>query len=154
MLWGMAGKGVPSPSMRFIRVVRSVPVSVSVDWPFSPPCTSWRVMTPSISTSGVPFMVTMMMTRMKGTRLPPVSRNRVCSGDFWLNWKVSWKPLGVRGAAEVVTWMLVSASSTAWGTGTGTVGPMSRVTLTPLSIGQPRDAFRQGDAQAAADDLG
>src|SRR3954452_17045437 len=40
------------------------------------------------------------------------------------------------------------------GAGTGTAGPIISVRWTPLSIGHPRDAFRQRDAQPAADGFG
>src|ERR1051326_2885510 len=75
----------------------------------------------------------------------------VSSGDFLLTAKVSWKPLR---SLPFVTCTLVSASMTERGGGTGTAGPISTVRCTPLSIGHPRDAFRQGDAQPPSDRLG
>src|SRR5829696_140544 len=132
--------------------VRSSPVTVRVAPAASAPGPiSWLVITPSTSTCGVPLTVAMITTRTSGIGLPPESRKRVCSGEEVFNVNCNWKTLGP--SSLVVTVTEVSASSTSRGTGMGTAGPIIRVRWTPLSIGRPRDAFRQGDAQPAAGSL-
>ena len=62
---GMQGNRMKGISTKSIIRLRSSPVIVSVDLPTSllgP--SSWRVTTPSISTLGMPFKVTRMMTRV------------------------------------------------------------------------------------------
>ncbi len=105
--------------------VRSSPVRVSVDSPGrGPGATSLRVVTPSNSTCGVPLTVSTATTRSSGV-CPAATRKTVCSGERLLSVNLSWKPL--RAPAAVVAWTLVSASTTAFGTGTGTTGPASSV---------------------------
>src|SRR6478752_4088457 len=74
-----------------------------------------------------------------------------CSGDFLPTAKVSWKPAL---SLPLVTCALTSASTTIGGAGTGTIGPMSRVRWTPLSIRRAGNPFGERDAQRAAGRFG
>src|SRR3954470_2276507 len=117
--------------------------------PFSPGASSWFVITPSISTSGVPFTVATMTTRIRGMDPPPARRKRVCSGELLESEKESSKPLAV-SPALVITCTRTSASSTTCGTGTGTAGPIISDSRTGLAIQSPRQPLGEGDAQRAA----
>ena len=118
---------MPLKSIRFMTAVRSFPFSVSVD---VPPGVGeliwWCVITPSISTSGVPLVVTTITTRTIGGITPPDRRKSVCSGEFLLSENVSSNPLVV-SPAVVTTCTPVSASSTSRDTGIGTAGPIINV---------------------------
>src|SRR5262245_2542423 len=152
--YGIAGYGMPLKSITSITAVRSLPLTVRTEWPASEPGeTWWSSITPSISTLGMPLIVATMTTRMIGGIAPPESRKMVCSGERLLNVNFSSKPLAVSPEA-VVTVTLVSASSTDCGAGMGTAGPIINVRSTPLSIGYPRNAFRQSDAQSSSEGLG
>ena len=105
----------------------STPVTFSTARPPSPVETSCRVTTPSINTSGMPLMVTMMTTRSSGIGTAPDSRNSVWSGERWLNEKLRSNPLWRPGSAVTLTLTLVRASRTGRGTGTGTTGPIMSV---------------------------
>ncbi|WP_245245578.1 hypothetical protein [Methylocaldum sp. RMAD-M] len=86
-------------------------------------------MTPSNSGWGVPFRVTISITRKGGVAGPvlcaPAIRKIVFSSDLLPNWNESWKPLSA--PAAVLTSTLSSASITTRGAGTGTTGPISKV---------------------------
>jgi hypothetical protein len=82
-------------------------------------------MTPSVSTCGMPFTVTMMMTRSSMPGAPGARRNRVCRGERLLSVNASSNPL--RPVALTVTCTDVSASISGLGTGTATTGPASSV---------------------------
>jgi hypothetical protein len=70
--------------------VRSSPVIVNVACAASEPGPiSWLVITPSMSTSGVPLTVAMSTTRTSGMFAPPASRKMVCKGEFVLSVKRS-----------------------------------------------------------------
>ncbi len=119
---GIAGKGRPLKSCMSITLLTSSPVTVSVPGdPWLPACTSTLVMTPSNSGCGVPFSVTISITRSGGVAIevlvPAAIRKIVLSSDFAVIWNVSWKPLAA--PAEVRTSTDSSASSTTRGTGTG-----------------------------------
>src|SRR5512147_3099930 len=65
--------------------------------------------------------------------------------------KLSWKPAL---SFPLVTCALTSASTTIGGAGTGTIGPMSRVRWTPLSIRRAGNPFGKRDAQRTAGGFG
>src|SRR5919198_6525059 len=149
---GIAGYGTPVRSIRSIAIVRSSPVTVSVEPPTSfEGAMSWRVTRPSISTVETPFTVATRITRMPGSKKPPGMR--FCSRfDPFATAKASWKPL--RAPDATVTWALVSASTTSTGTGLATTGPIWSDRWTPLSTRASRNPFRQRDPQAPARPLG
>ena len=90
----MAGKGNPLQFDWSISAVRSLPISVSVELePLSPGAMWLLVITPSISTLAIPLTTTAITTRMNSSGMPPVSRNRICSGDCLSMLNVSLKPL-------------------------------------------------------------
>ena len=66
-------------------------VSVELE-PLSPGAMWLLVITPSISTLATPLTVATITTRMNSSGIPPVSRNRICSGDCLSMLKVSLKP--------------------------------------------------------------
>ncbi len=84
---GMAGNGRPLQSCMSITLVRSSPVTVTVpDSPCPPGCTWTLVITPSNSGCGVPFRVTISMTRRAGITglafCAPAMMKMVFSSDF------------------------------------------------------------------------
>src|SRR5215471_845076 len=76
---------------------------------------------------------------------PPVSRNRICSGDCLSILKVSWKPLAP--TSFTVTSTSDSASMTARGGVRGMNGPIIRFSWTLLSTRSSRHALRHGDVE-------
>src|SRR5437867_9329220 len=138
-----------------MTVLMSSPVTVSVEAPaLGPGVTSWRVITPSVSTSGVPFTVATTITRSARSAALAATSSSPWSGDWFASVKLSWKP--EREPTLVVTVIPWSASINGAGAGTATTGPMSSVTVTRV-IGNTsarlvarRDTSGQGDAQAAS----
>src|SRR5277367_4326010 len=107
-------------------------------------------MNPSISTSGMPLIVAISITRTSGMGDPPLTRNSVCRGDALLSVKESSKTLGVAGPEFEVTLTLVSASRITCGTGTATTGPIINVRWIPLSTGDwSWNSLRQRDVYGA-----
>ena len=118
-----------------MTLVRSSPVMVMLPgWRFCPACTSTLVSTPSNSGCGRPPRVTISTTRSGGVPrlvlLPTAIRNRVFSSDLLLTLKRSWKPLAPSLALVTVTSSRASISMA--GTGSGMIGPISRLRCTAL----------------------
>src|SRR6188768_712523 len=108
---------------------------------------------PSINTFGVPLIVTTMMTRTNGMPAPPERRNKVCSGERLGIVKFSSKPL-CESPEAAFTWMLVNASSTSRGTGTGTPGPIISVRWMGPGLAMARlNPRRQRDTDLAPDHI-
>src|ERR1019366_1721844 len=72
-------------------------------------------------------------------------------GDFLLTAKLNWKPLP---CLPFVTCTEVNASTTGFGAGSSTAGPIISVRFSALSTAYPRNTLRQSDAQDAPDPLG
>ena len=94
--------------------------------------TVWSVITPSMSTVVWPLTVTAITTRTRGIDKPAPTRNRVCSGDWVLILNTSSNPLVP--VALLITFTESRALMTSRGTGTGSMGPIIRVRLTPLKL--------------------
>src|SRR5438445_1216363 len=133
----------------------SWPLTVSVEWLASlPGAMCWSVMKPSISTSGVPLIVAMRITRTSGIGEPPLIRKSVWSGELLLSVNDNSKTLGVAGPEFEVTLTLVSASRITWGTGTATTGPIIKVRWIPLSTSNRSwNSFGQSNVDCTAHNL-
>ena len=119
---GMAGNGNPLGLDWSISAVRSLPINVSVEFePLSPGAMLFSVMTPSMSTLVEPLTTTAITTRMNNSGMPPVSRNRICSGDCLSMLKVSLKPLWP--TSTIFTSTSANASITSRGGVRGMNGP-------------------------------
>src|SRR5580765_6815254 len=135
--------------MMSMSAVRSLPLTVSVDVVPLSGCSSWFVITPSISTVVVPLNVTAMTTRKIGMLEPPVSRKSVCSGERFEIFSPSSKPLCVSPEFDS-TVTCVTASITARGAGTGTPGPIRSWRRTGSGI-RPGHPLGERDAQPPPD---
>src|SRR5262245_37604693 len=154
---GIAGYGIPSSSTMSISADKSLPLIVSVVRPAPGVLSWWWVITPSASTEVWPRMVTAMTTRTTGIELPPVSRNRVFSGEPRSRLKVSSKPLWVSpDPASTVT--VSSAARTSAPTGTATPGPIMSVIRTGLvsasAMADPGGSGSHRQAQPTPDHRG
>jgi hypothetical protein len=89
---GIAGKGMPVSSMMSIKADMSLPLTTSFATPPSPGCVSTCVVTPSITDSARPPIVTTSTTRIIGRAAPPLTRNSVRSGERAGRSNVSSKP--------------------------------------------------------------
>ena len=140
---GMAGYGMPEKSIQPISAVRSTPVTSSTSLALSAPgLTSWRVITPSISTVGEPLIVATIWVRRIGGSVAPATRKIVCSGECLLRLNDRRNPPGVPRSADSVTSTLIRSSMASRGSGTGTTGPTMIDSVRRLAITRPPGCLR------------
>src|SRR5271166_882738 len=132
-----------------MSAVKSSPISVSVELEPLSPGEMWLfVITPSMSTLATLLTVTTRMVRINSIGKPPVSRNRIWSGDCLSMLKTSLNPLVP--TSLTVTSTFARESGTTRGTGTGNTGPIIKLSWMLSSIGSPRNPLRHGNVQGCA----